>query len=29
VAAPADHVWAPDGFSVSDIEQQGFKFHDI
>lgn len=29
VAAPADHVWAPDGFSTTKIEKQGFVFHPI
>ena len=29
VAAPADHVWAPEGFSIADIEQEGFEFHEI
>ena len=29
VAAPADHVWAPDGFSVTEIENAGFTFHEI
>ena len=29
VAAPADHVWAPDGFSVTEIEDAGFTFHEI
>ncbi|MDA0654182.1 MAG: glycosyltransferase family 4 protein [Proteobacteria bacterium] len=29
VAAPPDHVWAPPGFSVADLEAQGFIFHPI
>jgi glycosyltransferase involved in cell wall biosynthesis len=29
VAAPADHVWAPSGFSTDEIERQGFQFHPI
>jgi glycosyltransferase involved in cell wall biosynthesis len=29
VAAPADHVWAPKGFSTAEIESQGFQFHAI
>jgi glycosyltransferase involved in cell wall biosynthesis len=27
VAAPDDHVWAPEGFSVDAIERAGFKYH--
>jgi len=29
VAAPGDHVWAPDGFAVADLEAHGFRFHEI
>jgi glycosyltransferase involved in cell wall biosynthesis len=29
VAAPEDHVWAPDGFSTNEIVQAGFTFHNI
>ena len=29
VAAPADHVWAPDGFDVDEIEKAGFQYHSI
>lgn len=29
VAAPAEHVWAPDGFSVTEVEEAGFTFHEI
>jgi glycosyltransferase involved in cell wall biosynthesis len=29
VAAPADHVWAPPNFSVSELERLGFVFHPI
>jgi len=29
VAAPSDHVWAPDGFSVDDVREAGFTFHAI
>lgn len=29
VAAPIAHVWAPAGFSASEIEAQGFHFHAI
>jgi glycosyltransferase involved in cell wall biosynthesis len=29
VAAPDDHVWAPDGFSIAEIEAEGFQFHAI
>ena len=29
VAAPADHVWAPAGFSTGEIEKRGFRCHAI
>ena len=29
VAAPDDHVWAPDGFSVEALEKAGFRYHPI
>ena len=29
VAAPADHVWAPPGFSLSSLEEVGFYYHAI
>ena len=29
VASPAEHVWAPDGFSVMEIEDAGFTFHEF
>lgn len=29
VAAPADHVWAPDGFDVAELAAHGFEFHAI
>ena len=29
VAAPAYHVWAPPGFSTSELENRGFIFHAI
>ena len=29
VAVPADHVWAPDDFSIDEIEKAGFKLHTI
>jgi glycosyltransferase involved in cell wall biosynthesis len=29
VAAPADHVWAPDDFSVEEVRSAGFNFHVI
>lgn len=29
VAAPDDHVWAPDGFGVQDVCDRGFGFHAI
>ena len=29
VAAPSDHVWAPPGFSTTDLENLGFVFHPI
>jgi glycosyltransferase involved in cell wall biosynthesis len=29
VAVPADHVWAPDDFSIGEIEKAGFKLHTI
>ena len=29
VAAPADHVWAPDGFEVEEITRAGFTYHPI
>ena len=29
VAAPADHVWAPPGFTVDSIRALGFAFHEI
>jgi glycosyltransferase involved in cell wall biosynthesis len=27
VAVPADHVWAPEGFSIKEIEEAGFSLH--
>ena len=29
VAAPADHVWAPEGFSASEFERRGFQLFPI
>ncbi len=29
VAAPGDHVWAPDAFSIDDVRKAGFAFHTI
>jgi len=29
VAAPDDHVWAPDGFDVAELVAHGFAFHPI
>lgn len=29
IAAPADHVWAPDGFSVEIFKDLGFHFHPV
>lgn len=29
VAAPDDHVWAPDGFDVGELARYGFAFHAI
>jgi glycosyltransferase involved in cell wall biosynthesis len=29
VAAPPEHVWAPPGFSTTELEDQGFVFHPI
>ena len=29
VAAPSDHVWAPEGFSVKELSRAGFRFHRI
>ncbi|MBM3554399.1 MAG: glycosyltransferase family 4 protein [Alphaproteobacteria bacterium] len=29
VAAPDDHVWAPDGFSVDEIAKAGFTYHRV
>jgi glycosyltransferase involved in cell wall biosynthesis len=29
VAVPADHVWAPDDFSIDEIEKAGFHLHTI
>jgi glycosyltransferase involved in cell wall biosynthesis len=29
VAAPADHVWAPDDFSVEELRSAGFQIHEI
>lgn len=29
VAAPADHVWAPEDFSVAELVKRGFTFHAI
>ena len=29
IAAPNDHVWAPDGFSIGDLKTYGFHVHEI
>jgi glycosyltransferase involved in cell wall biosynthesis len=29
VAAPSDHVWAPNGFSIEELRSAGFEFHEI
>jgi glycosyltransferase involved in cell wall biosynthesis len=29
VAAPDDHVWAPEGFSIDEVRSEGFEFHTI
>jgi len=29
VAAPDDHVWAPEGFSVETLEEAGFRYHPV
>jgi len=29
LAAPADHVWAPDGFGVDEVRAAGLVFHEI
>src|SRR5690606_29703938 len=29
VAAPDDHVWAPEGFDVGELARYGFTFHRI
>ena len=29
VAAPPDHVWAPAGFDVAEVEKAGFHFHPL
>jgi glycosyltransferase involved in cell wall biosynthesis len=29
IAAPVDHVWAPDGFDVSVLEAEGFTLHPL